>query len=89
MATDDSPPAARRLDEILKGEPQHSIDEDPLAAWDKGVFINELQRRGIVLSISPQGALNGELAADEGIGEGTYDGTQMALTEMYSRLEDA
>ncbi|KAI9899266.1 hypothetical protein N3K66_005727 [Trichothecium roseum] len=89
MATDGPPSAARRLDEVLKSKPKSPVEDEPLKVWDKGVFDNELRKQGIVLTTTPRGAIDGGLATDECIEQGTYEGTQMALTEIYSRLEDA
>ncbi|KAK4691392.1 hypothetical protein P7C71_g5600, partial [Lecanoromycetidae sp. Uapishka_2] len=77
------------LDDILNGEINHDVEEDPMIVWDKGVFLNELRKQGLVLSTSPDGAVDGDLAADTGLRKGTYKGTQMALTELYSMIEDA
>ena len=60
-----------------------------MVVWDKGVFLNELQKQGLVLSTSTDGAVNGDLVANKGLRKGTYKGTQMALTEIYSLVEVA
>ena len=80
---------ARQLDQLLSGKINHRVEEDPMVIWDKGVFMNELQKQGIVLSTDADGAIDGGLAADRGLRKGTYKGTQMALTEIYSLLEEA
>ncbi|KAL6921066.1 hypothetical protein FSST1_005092 [Fusarium sambucinum] len=67
----------------------HNIEHDPLQVWDKGVFLNELLKQGIALSTNEYGTLDGDLVADEGLKKGTYKGTRLALTEIYSILEDA
>lgn len=79
----------RTLNSILNGEINHDVEEDPMVVWDKGVFLNELRKQGLVLSTNPDGAVDGELAANTGLKKGTYKGTQMALTEMYSLIEEA
>ena len=79
----------RTLDEILNGEIKYDVEKDDMVVWDKGVFLNELQKQGLVLSTSTDGAVNGDLVADTGLTKGTYKGTQMALTEVYSLIEEA
>ena len=75
--------------DFLNGKINHDVEKDPMVVWDKGVFLSELQRQGIVLSTSPDGAVGGDLAANTGLKKGTYKGTQMALTEIYSLIEQA
>ncbi|KAK3178121.1 hypothetical protein OEA41_000254 [Lepraria neglecta] len=75
------------LDDILNGEIKHDVED--MVVWDKGVFLNELKRQDLVLSTTPDGAVDGDLAANTGLKKGTYKGTQMALTEMYSLIEEA
>lgn len=70
------------LEDILRGEINHDVEEDPMVVWDKGVFLNELQKQGLVLTTSSDGAVDGDLAANTGLRKGTYKGTQMALTEL-------
>ncbi|KAI1413994.1 lipoxygenase [Hypoxylon sp. FL1857] len=90
-----SPPnvVGSKLNEILQNslsdEINHRIEDDPMIVWDKGVFLNELHRQGIVLSTGKDGAIDGSIEADMGLRKGTYQGTQMALTEMYSLIEEA
>ena len=78
--------AIPKLDDILNGEINHHVEEDPMVVWDKGVFLNELRKQGLVLSTGPEG---GDLAAKKGLEKGTYQGTRMALTELYSLIEQA
>jgi hypothetical protein len=82
-------PPRSKLDSILSSGLEHNIEQDPLEVWDKGVFINELLKQGIALSTNAYGTLDGDLVADEGLKKGTYKGTRLALTEIYSILEDA
>ncbi|KAK7397655.1 hypothetical protein QQX98_012981 [Neonectria punicea] len=77
------------LDQILNSDIKYDVESDSMSVWDKGVFLNELQRQGIVLSTDNDGALDGTLVADAGLKKGTYKGTQMALTEMYSIIEES
>ncbi|EXJ82475.1 hypothetical protein A1O3_06288 [Capronia epimyces CBS 606.96] len=77
------------LDDIFHGMPRQEVEDDPMVVWDKGVFFNELAKQGIVLSTGDNGAVNGDLAASAGLKTGTFKGTQMALTEIYSLLEES
>ncbi|KAM5343366.1 hypothetical protein ACJ41O_011903 [Fusarium nematophilum] len=79
-------PVGSKLDEILNSGINHDVDSAPMKVWDKGVFLNELQRQGIVLSTENP---DGGLVADRGLRKGTYKGTQLALTEMYSIVEES
>lgn len=61
-----------------------------LKHWDKGIFSLEL----LNLSITPptvnifDGVVSGLIEIPAGqVKEGTYSGTQLALTEMFSRIE--
>ncbi|KAM0345622.1 hypothetical protein ACHAPU_006275 [Fusarium lateritium] len=82
-------PTRSRLDDILNSGINHQIEEDPMKVWDKGVFINELLKQGIALSTNEDGTIDGGLVADKGLQKGSYMGTRLALTEIYSVLEDA
>ncbi|KAF4989606.1 hypothetical protein FGRMN_9013 [Fusarium graminum] len=82
-------PTRSRLDDILNSGINHKIEEDPMKVWDKGVFINELLKQGIALSTNQDGTIDGGLVADKGLQKGSYMGTRLALTEIYSILEDA
>lgn len=67
------------------------IQDLPLKQWDKAVFSSELVNLNIVPPVNPVKV--GQEAADKStvgngwIEEGTYAGTQLALTEMYDRIE--
>ena len=78
-----------KLNEILQVEPKSNVEDDPVVALDKGVFFNELLKQGLTLSNEDNDADGIELVAKSGLQTGTYQGTQMALTEMYSLLEEA
>jgi hypothetical protein len=78
-----------QLGDILNREIRYDVEEDNMVVWDKGVFLNELQRQGIVLATNSNGSLDGSVAANAGLKQGTYKGTQMALTEIYSLVEEA
>ena len=81
--------ALPKLKDILRGGINHDVEDDPMVVWDKGVFLNELQKQGLVLNTAKSGTVNGGLAARTGLKQGTYHGTRMALTEIYSLIEDA
>ena len=92
MSVDVQPPPGRlgdQLNKILKGGIKYHVEDDPMVVWDKGVFLNELQKQGIVLSTNDNGAIDGNLEAKRGLTKGTFKGTSMALTEIYSLIEDA
>ncbi|KAI0401150.1 lipoxygenase [Xylaria palmicola] len=78
-----------KLGAILKGAVSHDVEERPMTVWDKGVFLNELHKQGITLSTNKDGVVDGSLDANKGLRTGTYGGTRLALTEMYSILEEA
>lgn len=76
-------------DELLKNFPL-DIRSLPLKEWDKGLFDAEM----VALDIQPShfhikdGQASGDLNVSKGqINEGTYEGTQAALTELYGRVE--
>ena len=77
------------LDDILNGMSRKRVEDDPMVVWDRGVFVNELVKQGILLKTSDDGTANGKLDATTGLEKGTFRGTQMALTELYSLLEEA
>ena len=69
-----------------------SIPEDiaqfVLKRWDAGIFAQEL----VNTKLAPKAPTrkNTEWTVNDGqIQEGTYGGTQLALTEMYDRVERA
>lgn len=76
-------------DELYKGVPEN-VKDYRLKHWDKDVFSREL----LNLSITPttlddyDGVVSGRVKIPSGqVKEGTYSGTQLALTEMFSRIE--
>ena len=75
--------------DILNHMPRKDVEDDLMVVWDKGVFLNELTRQGIVFGIGEGGTVSGDLTATAGLQKGTFRGTQMALTEIYSLLEEA
>ncbi|KAH8160027.1 hypothetical protein CIB48_g8216 [Xylaria polymorpha] len=78
-----------KLRDVLNGGIKHDVEEHQMTVWDRGVFLNELHRQGIVLRTGNDGAIDGRLAAKKGLTKGTYAGTRMALTEIYSLIEEA
>ncbi|KAH6612136.1 lipoxygenase 1 [Boeremia exigua] len=78
-----------RLGDILGRDIVHDIEDDDLNVWDKGIFINELLKQGIALRTGDNGEVGSRLAARRGLAQGTYRGTRMALTELYSLIEEA
>ena len=78
-----------RLGDILTRDITHNVEDDEMTVWDKGIFINELLKQGIVLNTYGSGAIDGSLATARGLRQGTYRGTRLALTEIYSLIEEA
>ena len=76
------------LNDILKSKINHNVEEDHMDVWDKGVFMNELHRQGFMLNSTGSNA-DGKLVAHKGLKQGTYHGTRMALTEVYSLMEES
>lgn len=64
------------------------IQLHPLKEWDQGLFDGELVRLGLqsVPLLDSSDDKNRQATRFQ-IEEGTYEGTQAALTEMYSRIE--
>ena len=68
-----------------------NIARAPLKSWDKAVFASELVSLNIVPPVNPVKV--GQKEADRSnvgngqVEEGTYAGTQLALTELYDRIE--
>ena len=90
--------AAQTIDGEHRSWPRHP-DDVPLSMWDSGVFVTELinlhlNPKRLVLSPEEQkkAEANPEMLLNvvnppEPIAEGTYRGTQLALTKMYELLE--
>ena len=73
------------LQYLLKDTPQ-KIQDAQLTAWDAGLFNQEL----VELKIAPIVSDSTEPEENEGsITEGTWAGTQLALTDLYRRIEQA
>ena len=61
------------------------IEDFKLKRWDAGIFAQELVKE----NVAPVKE-DGKVKVNDGqIEEGTYGGTQLALTEMYDRVERA
>ena len=67
------------------------IAKASLKSWDKAVFASELISLNIVPPLDPaivgQKKADGSNVGDGQVQEGTYSGTQLALTEIYDRIE--
>lgn len=75
--------------DLLQDVPE-SITEFPLQHWDKGVFSLELLDQDITPVTVTHGKEGRKLQFPKGqVTRGTYVGTQMAITEMYNRIEAA
>lgn len=80
---------------ILKHRPEkeffadlapESVKDAPLPSFDPGIFDNEMLKLKLYPKIDPGNpSLIGE--PEGNIREGTYMGTQVALTQAYSRIE--
>ncbi|KAF9875155.1 Oleic acid lipoxygenase [Colletotrichum karsti] len=77
------------LNDILASNINYDVEEDQMIVWDKGVFLNELQKQGLALHTGSNGVIDGSLAAHSGLKKGTYKGTRLALTEIYSMAEES
>ena len=81
---------APTLDELLAAVPE-KIEAAALKSWDSGVFTQELVSQRLVQSISgaadPDEPTKVEDPEGNQLEEGTWGGTQLALTDMYSRIE--
>lgn len=63
-----------------------AVQDVPLPSFDPGVFDNEMMKEKLYPSVDPKDPFN--VREPEGnIVEGTYVGTQVALTQAYSRIE--
>jgi hypothetical protein len=91
MAGTFSPKMAFERSEIyqqLKTSMPENIKDYQLTSWDQGVFSYEL--KGRLIDPDPKSAATREEHKEgdliDQIHEGTYGGTQLALTELYSRI---
>lgn len=81
---------APTTDELLADVPK-TIEAAPFKAWNSGVFAQELLSLQLVQIIdgvaSPEKPTEIVEEPKGQIEEGTWGGTQLALTDMYSRIE--
>lgn len=77
------------LGDILRSQIAHKVDEDDMVVWDKGIFLSELLKQGIVLETNGNSTVDGNFVAKRALKQGTYKGTRLALTEIYSLVEEA
>ena len=78
------------LEQLLQGVPA-DVNDFTHKHWDKGVFSLELLDLAITPSsavITDGGVSNEHKTPIAQIRKGTYGGTQLALTEIYSRIEN-
>lgn len=74
---------------MLEGVPR-KVDDLPLQSINAGIFVKELTNLNIVPPTDPKVVAPSKQdpkKPDGNITEGTYGGTQLALTEMYARVE--
>jgi hypothetical protein len=80
------PVARQSLDEMLDGTPE-DISKYPMKTWDAGVFNNDLVRE----KAAPQTVNNNPSTSGEqipgNITKGSYDGSQLAILEIFQRIE--
>ena len=75
------------LDELLPFSAP-SIKDTPLKQLDSGITDLELVKLEIAPKVNPKTGEVEESSPGQ-IEEGTYGGTQLALTEMYAKVEEA
>ncbi|KAI9658410.1 MAG: hypothetical protein M1821_002543 [Bathelium mastoideum] len=81
------PAQAKPLDQLLRFSAP-SIKETPLKQLDSGVTNLELVKLQIAPKVNAETGQVKEPSSGQ-IEEGTYGGTQLALTEMYAKVEEA
>ncbi|KAF3805208.1 hypothetical protein GCG54_00010485 [Colletotrichum gloeosporioides] len=81
-------PHFARYRDILNSEIPNQVEDAPMDVWDRGVFLNELQRQRIALRPDANGETDGSLVADQGLEKGTYQGTY-ATSSFAARGVDA
>jgi hypothetical protein len=88
------PVARQSLDEMLDGTPE-DISKYPMKTWDAGVFNNDLVREKLApnpnAKAAPQTVNNNPSTSGEqipgNITKGSYDGSQLAILEIFQRIE--
>ena len=72
--------------ELLAQAAPKSVADIPLFSFDPGVFDNEMMKQKLSPTLDPKDP--SVVREPEGnIREGSYSGTQIALTQAYSRIE--
>ena len=77
------------VDQMLDGVPD-KVGDLPLQSINAGVFVKELVNLDIVPPTDPKVVAPSKKDPKDpqgNITEGTYGGTQLALTDMYARVE--
>ena len=83
-----APDAVTTSPEPASKDLPEKVTDFVLKRWDAGVFGQELVNVGVA-PVAPT-KQDPRLRVNDGqIQEGTYGGTQLALTEMYDRIERA
>lgn len=90
------PVAQQSLEEMLGGIPK-DIAKYPLKTWDAGVFNNDLVHENLAPNptVTPESQANQQHADPATTGaqipgnitKGTYDGSQLAILEVFQRIE--
>ena len=88
------PVPKKSLDEMLDGVPE-DISRFALKMWDAGVFNNDLVKEGLAPNpnVKPEPNTvdgNSETSGAQipgNITKGTYDGSQLAILEIFQRIE--
>lgn len=83
------PISAMPVDQMLEGVPR-KVGDLPLQSFNAGIFVKELVNLNIVPPTDSKVVAPSKQdpkEPDGNITEGTYAGTQLALTDMYARVE--
>lgn len=88
------PVVRQSLEEMLDGTPQ-DISQYPMKTWDAGIFNNDLVREKLApdpkVTAAPKTAHEDPSTSGEqitgNITKGTYDGSQLAILEIFQRIE--
>lgn len=88
------PVVGQSLDEMLDGTPE-DISKYPMKTWDAGIFNNDLVREKLApnpnVTAAPNTVNNNPSTSGVqipgNITTGTYDGSQLAILEIFQRIE--
>jgi hypothetical protein len=88
------PVARQSLDEMYDGTPE-DIAQYPMKTWDTGVFNNDLVREKLAPNPTVTAAPNtvdnnpstSGVQIPGNITKGSYDGSQLAILEIFQRIE--